>query len=69
MRNSTYFGETKEKIFTVTIEHQQDTFKGKWDNSRAAEHTLTCHGQFNWIHLKTTEALREALEIKKAKYD
>ena len=27
--------------------------KEKWDNSGAAEHSLTCHGQFNWIHPKT----------------
>lgn len=27
-----------------------DTFKGKWDNFGATEHTLTRHGQqFNWI--------------------
>ena len=27
--NSAYFGETKKKILTRTIEHQQDIFKGK----------------------------------------
>ena len=27
-----------------------DTFKGKWDNFGATEHTLTRHGQqFNWV--------------------
>ena len=75
--NSAYFGETKKKILTRTIEHQQDSFKGKWDNSGATEHSLTCHGQFNWIHPKTiarendyrTRKIREALEIKKAKYN
>ena len=51
--NLAYFGETKEKILTRTIEHQQDSFKEKWDNSGATEHTLACHGQFNWIHPKT----------------
>ena len=30
----------------------QDSFKGKWDNPRATQHILTCHGQFNWIYLK-----------------
>ena len=44
---STYFGETKKKILARTLEHQQDSFKGKWDNSGATEHSLTCHGQFN----------------------
>ena len=75
--NSTYFGETKKKILTRTIEHHQDSFKGKWDNCGATEHTLTCHGQFNWIHPKTIarekdykkRKIREALEIKKAKFN
>ena len=75
--NSAYFGETKKKILTRTIEHQQDSFKGKWDNSGATEHSLTCHGQFNWIHPKTIarendyrkRKIREALETKKAKYN
>ena len=35
------------------MEHQQDSFKRKQDNSGATEHTLTCHGQFNSIHAKT----------------
>ena len=74
--NSAYFGETKKKILAKKIEHQQDSFKGKWDNSGATEHSLTCHEQFNWIHPKTIarendyrrRKIREALEIKKAKY-
>ena len=41
------------------------------------EHSLTCHGQFNWIHPKTItresnygrRKIREALEIKKSKYN
>ena len=75
--NSSYFGETKKKILTRTKKHQQDSFKGKWDNSGASGHSLTCHGQFNWIHSKTIarennyrkRIIREALEIKKAKYN
>ena len=75
--NSAYFGATKKKILTRTIEHQQDSFKGKWDNSGATEYTLTCHEQFNWIHPKTIarendyrkRKIREALEIKKAKFN
>ena len=74
--NSAYFGETKKKILTRTTEHQEDSFKGKWDNSGATEHSLTCHEQFNWIYPKTIarendyrrRKIREALEIKKAKY-
>ena len=75
--NSAYFGETMKKILTRTIEHQQDSFKGKWHNSGATEHTLTCHRQFNWIHPKIIarendyrkRKIREALEIKKGKYN
>ena len=74
--NSAYFGKTKQKKLTRTIEHQQDCFKGKWDNSGATEHSLTYHGQFNWIHPKAIarendhrkRKTRKALKIKKAKY-
>ena len=67
----------KKKILARTIEHQQDSFKGKWDNSGAIEHNLTYHRQFNWIHTKPIaresgyrrSKIREALEIKKAKYN
>ena len=60
---------------TRTIELQQDSSKGKWDNSGATEQTLTCHRQLNWIHQKAIarendyrkRKIREALEIKKAK--
>ena len=73
--NSAYFVETKKKILTRTVEHQQDNFKGKWDNCEAAKHSLKCHRQFNWIHPKTIDReddyrkrkIREALEIKKTK--
>ena len=65
----------KKKFITRTIEHQQDSFNGKWESSDATEHCLECHGQFNWINPKTlpTEQqyhrrkTRELLEIKKAK--
>ena len=75
--NTAYFSETKKKILTKAIEHQQDSFNGKWDNSGATEHSLTCQGQFNWIHSKTMaredvcrkRKIWEALEIKKAKYN
>ena len=73
--NALYIGETKKKVITRTIEHQQDSFNGKWESSGATEHCLECHGQFNWINLKTfsTEQqyhrwkIWEPLEIKKAK--
>ena len=40
-------------MITRTIEHQQDSIKGKWECSGAAEHCLKCHGQFNWLHPNT----------------
>ena len=78
--NSIFFGKTKEEIFRGTIEHQHDSVTKKWINSGATEHTLTCHGQFNWNHPKTIaresdyrkrkiQEAQEALEIKKAKYN
>ena len=51
--NALYIGETKKKVITRTIEHQQDSFNGKWESSGATEHCLECHGQFNWINPKT----------------
>ena len=73
--NALYIGETKKKVITRTIEHQEDSFKGKWENSDATEHCLECHGQFNWINHKTLSTeqqyqrrkIRESLKIKKAK--
>ena len=51
--NALYIGETKKKVITRTIEHQQDSFNGKWEGSGATEHCLECHGQFSWINPKT----------------
>ena len=42
--NAEYIGETKKKVMTRTIEHQQDSIKGKWESSGATEHCLKCHG-------------------------
>ena len=44
---------------------------GKWESSGTAQHTKECHGQFDWLYLKTVHILpymherkiREALEI------
>ena len=46
-RNAECIGETKKKAITRSIEHQQDSIKGKWESSVATEHCLECHGQFN----------------------
>ena len=73
--NVLYIGETRKKVITRTIEHQQDSFNRKWESSGATEHCLECHGQFSWINPKTLSTeqqyqgrkIRESLEIKKAK--
>ena len=73
--NAEYIGETKKKVITRTIEHQQDSMKGKWESSGATEHCLECHGQFNWLHPKTlsrearykSRKIRESLEIIRSK--
>ena len=62
-------------MITRTIEHQQDSIKGKWESSGATEHCLECHGQFNWLHPKTlsrearykSREIRESLEIIRSK--
>ena len=48
--NALYISETKKKVVTGTIEHQQDSLNGKWESSDATDHWLECHGQFNWIN-------------------
>ena len=73
--NVLYIGETRKKFITRTIEHQQYSFSRRCVSSGATEHCLECHGQFNWINLKTLSTeqqyhrrkIRESLEIKKAK--
>ena len=73
--NALYIGETNKKVNTRTIEHQQDSFNGKWDNSGAIEHCLECPGQFNRINPKTLtneqqyhrQKIRESFKIKMAK--
>ena len=59
---SVYNGETKKKVITRSIEHQQESVKGNWTSSGATEHTKECHGCFDWLHPKT-------LSIKNSYYD
>ena len=62
-------------MITRTIEHQQDSIKGKWKSSGATGHCLESHGQFNWLHPKTlsresrykSRKIREPLEIIRSK--
>ena len=62
---------------TRTIEHQQDSTKGKWESSGATEHCLKYNSQFNWLHRKTllrearykSRKIRASLGIKRSKRD
>ena len=73
--NGKYIGESKKRVLTRCIEHQQDSMSGKWESSGATEHTKECHGQFDWLHPKTVRIspymyerkIRETLEINKLK--
>ena len=75
--NAEDIGEAKKKVMTKTIEHQQDSIKGKWESPGATELCLKRHGQFNWLHQKTlsrearykSRKIRESLEIKRSKCD
>ena len=42
--NGRYIGESKKKVLTRCIEHQQDSIKGNCESSSATEHTKECHG-------------------------
>ena len=50
--NVLYIRETKKKVITRTIDHQQDSFNGTWESSGTSELCLECHAQFNWINPK-----------------
>ena len=66
--------ETKNKIISRSIEHQQESIKGNWSYSGATEHTEECNGHFDWLHPKTLfmksryddSIVRESLEIDMA---
>ena len=47
-----YIGETKKRVLTQSIEHQEDSMKEKWEASGATEHSKDCHGQFKWLSPK-----------------
>ena len=68
-------GESKKKVLTRCIEHQQDSINGNSESSGATKHIKELHGQFNWIHPRTITLISnmyerkvcEALEINKLK--
>ena len=47
------YWQNSKKDITRTIEHQEDSFKGKWESLGVTEHCLEFHRQFNWINPKT----------------
>ena len=73
--NGKYIGESKKRVLTRCIEHQQDSISGKWESFGATEHTKEFHGQFDWLHPKTVrislymyeKKIRETLEITSKK--
>ena len=62
--NAEYISETKKKVMTRTIEHQQDSIKGKWGKFR-------CYGtlfKMPWsIQLATPKNIIKRSKIKKQK--
>ena len=68
---SVYNGETRKKIISRSIKHQQESIKGIRPSSGTTEHTKECHGHFDWLHPKTLSMknryydrkVRESLEI------
>ena len=71
---SVYNGETKKKIISRSIEHQQGSIKGNWSSFGATERTKECHGNSDWLYPKTLSMknryydrkVRESLEIDMA---
>ena len=45
--NEKNISESKKKVLTRCIEHQQDSMNGKWEASGATGRTNECHGQFD----------------------
>ena len=42
--NGKYISESKKRVFTRCIEHQQDSISGKLESSAPTEHTKESHG-------------------------
>ena len=52
-------------MLTRPIGHQDDSVAGKWESLGATEHMKSCHGQFDWLHLRTLAKLKTLKLIKK----
>ena len=62
--NGRYIGESKKKVLTRCIEHQQDSIKGNWESFGTTEHTKECHGLFKWIHPRTIAVMSNMYKRK-----
>ena len=65
---SVYNGETKKKIISRSIEHQQESIKGNWSSSGATEHTKECRGHFDWLHPKTVSMKNRYYDMEVVRY-
>ena len=67
-----YVGETKMKVSTRMIQHQESLIHEKWDKSALALHSSKCEGNILWEETETIKIegkkfnrkVREALEIQ-----
>ena len=64
---SVYNGETKKKIVSRSIEHQQESIKGNWSSYGATKHTKKCHGHFDGLHPKTFSMKNSHYDRKKSR--
>ena len=68
-----YRGETKMKISTRSIQHEDNIKKKKWDESGVTSHSKKCDGNIEFNNTETVKVIynkfdrkvREALEIQK----
>ena len=58
-------GETKKKITSRSIEHQQGKIIGNWSYSGATEHIKECDSYFDWLHPKTLSMKNRYYDRKK----
>ena len=71
-KKKTYVGETKMKINSRMMQHQERLNNEKWDKSALALHSSTCEGEILWDETQTIKIegnkfnrkVREALEIQ-----
>ena len=60
-----YIGETKKRVLTRSIQHQEDSMVEKWEASGATGHSKDCRGRFNLQYPETLAKLSNIYERKK----